>query len=61
VRLTPVPEKPYFRILCIRCLKTSYSDRPHFADLDGEPFKAYYCADCAYSIAGVRTTTEGKS
>lgn len=20
---------------------------PHFADLNGEPFKAYYCRDCA--------------
>ena len=31
---------------CIACGKRTYNTEEWFADLDGEPFKAYYCQVC---------------
>ena len=36
-----------FRVVCDCCNKTLWSNEGVFADLDGEPFKAYYCESCA--------------
>lgn len=37
----------YFVAWCIKCGKRlERNDWPIWADLDGEPFKAYYCAEC---------------
>jgi hypothetical protein len=42
----------------VKCAKCSEKIRPSyvdsmFADLDGEPFKAYYCAPCANWLDGI--------
>lgn len=40
-----------FRVVCRLC-GTEYSSSRlgYYADLDGEPFKAYYCSPCAITI-----------
>jgi len=56
MRLQQVTGRP-FTITCHACGRRAvagdkaeeYRDRvpgPVFADLDGEPFKAYYCSEC---------------
>lgn len=40
---------PLFYFFCIACNKESRSDCGH-ADLDGEPFKAYYCSHCTADL-----------
>ena len=47
MNLKPVnPEpQPGQRLLCASCGKMKEA-RKMFADLDGEPFKAYYCSEC---------------
>ena len=37
---------PPFGVTCCKCQKRTESDRDVYADLDGEPFKAYYCSGC---------------
>jgi uncharacterized protein YlaI len=40
--------------ICLDCgkrLVLSRAEPPIYADLDGEPFKAYYCPDCAETLA----------
>ena len=51
MRLIPITNaitKP-FRFVCVACGKANTTDRDPEAraDLDGEPFKAYYCGPCA--------------
>jgi hypothetical protein len=47
MRIEKVDASPIFRTWCIVCGRRLESDKePIFADLDGEPFKAYYCAAC---------------
>lgn len=36
---------PPWRVLCIRCEEWESEDKC-YADLDGEPFKAFYCETC---------------
>jgi hypothetical protein len=45
MNLQPInpPLKDGQRLICVKCNEW----KAIFADLDGEPFKAYYCADCA--------------
>jgi hypothetical protein len=38
------PEKPHFYYTCTKCDKTRYGNA--YADLDGDPFKSYYCSGC---------------
>jgi hypothetical protein len=40
------PQTPKFRAACIRCGMPHDSDKL-LADLDGIPFRAYYCDPCA--------------
>lgn len=37
----------FFCIGCGKRMLLSKAEPPIYADLDGEPFKAYYCGDCA--------------
>jgi NAD-dependent SIR2 family protein deacetylase len=47
VNLQPIQGKP-FTFACIRCGGKTVSDAPgSMADLDGVPFRAWYCAKCA--------------
>lgn len=47
MNLKPIfPSTPIFTAHCTRCLRVFKSDNL-FADLEGEPFKSYYCNDCA--------------
>jgi hypothetical protein len=40
-----------FTIKCVKCGKDSMSDDGNwYADLNGTPFKDYYCAHCANPI-----------
>lgn len=39
-----------FTVTCIACGTLTRQRDGLFADLDGEPFRAYYCAPCANSI-----------
>lgn len=44
--------------ICCQCGKRMVLSRAEptiYADLDGEPFKAYYCADCARKAANEGT------
>ena len=48
MNLRPVAPLPTFRCVCITCGKAMLSSKEVvFADLEGEPFKAYFCARCA--------------
>jgi len=39
---------PSFYCQCLRCKKNLYHPEDEvFADLEGEPFKAYYCEECS--------------
>lgn len=49
MKLRHVPP-PFFWVDCHGCGKIKRTDHV-VADLDGEPFKAYYCEQCA---AGLR-------
>ena len=57
MNLQPVHATPYFRYVCASCAGAYTTEpgrrdsSPAVADLDGEAFKAYYCADCARIIA----------
>lgn len=44
MNIQPVNQNPQFRANCIVC---NIQCIPVWADLDGEPFKAYYCNPCA--------------
>ena len=54
MNLQPVTGKFCF-VFCIQCAQQTaiglgaevYRNSPGVADLDGEPFKAYYCTRCA--------------
>jgi uncharacterized protein YlaI len=53
VNLQQVNPKPAFTIKCIECGEVGSSDYSvWFADTQGEPFKAYYCKDCADKLRG---------
>ena len=45
-------DEPRFYVTCIRCQRFI---SPKFADLEGEPFKAYYCGDCAATMHDLET------
>ena len=49
-RLNQVGTKPPFTCTCYGCskrLQVAPDKPPVYADADGPPFKAYYCAACA--------------
>lgn len=51
MRLKPIyPQKPEFFFCCIRCgdRTSSKAEAGSVADLDGMPFRAYYCGPCAH-------------
>ena len=37
------------RVPCCKCNSTGYIE-DMYADLDGEPFRSYYCEDCKNDI-----------
>ena len=39
-----------FEATCKKCNKRMTADEPKFADLEGEPFNAYYCSKCAEEL-----------
>lgn len=43
------PTTPLFSFFCFVCNKQS-SSMAGYADLDGEPFKAYFCVYCAAEL-----------
>lgn len=46
--MQPVSTPPVFSCRCCCCNKAMQTDREEvYADLEGTPFKAYYCATCA--------------
>lgn len=49
--LRPVNVNPYNtqRVLCSQCGKWS-PDRDTYADIEGEPFKAYWCSACIVAL-----------
>ena len=54
MRLVPVPaneSNPTIKVLCKGCGRWVLAQEA-VADLDGEPFKAYYCAPCTPAIPG---------
>jgi len=47
MKLTKVNPFPSFVVLCFNCNKRLYSwEEDIFADLEGKPFKDYYCKAC---------------
>lgn len=52
MRFQEVNRVPIFVCNCIRCGKSMQSDKEFkiLADLDGEPFKAYYCSPCKETV-----------
>jgi uncharacterized protein YlaI len=59
VNLVPVPQDRYAAyFICLGCGKRmvlSRAEPTFYADLDGEPFRAYYCGPCAERV----NTTKG--
>lgn len=50
MNLKPVnPKSPAFNARCYRCGKLTQS-KDLYADLDGAPFKAYYCRECTQIV-----------
>ena len=57
MRLGKVTGRPFI-VFCLKCGEKLYGGDvdsespkyPVYADLDGEPFKAYYCAQCAKEV-----------
>ena len=45
MRLVPVKLRPGQRLLCVRCRQ--WISAGVLADLDGVPFRDYYCPACA--------------
>jgi predicted SprT family Zn-dependent metalloprotease len=55
MNLQPIQKTPAAdRYLCAACNQW----RAVFADLDGEPFKAYYCDQCAAELTAKQEPTE---
>ena len=53
MNLQPInPPAPVFKFFCFVCNEQT-SSSSGYADLDGEPFKAYFCRTCA---AGLKST-----
>ena len=46
MRLVTVPEPPGFVAVCLTCGRVIPAGTAKIADLDGEPFKAYYHTTC---------------
>lgn len=45
-KLIKVNPYPYFTVVCLKCSKVLHSKHDViYADLNGKPFKAYYCYD----------------
>jgi formate dehydrogenase maturation protein FdhE len=51
MRLVPVTKNMWngVKLICVSCLQINDSEYM-WADLDGEPFKAYYCNPCADAL-----------
>ena len=53
MRFEIVNASPIFRTWCINCHGKLYSESQRiWADLDGKPFKAYYCEPCKLKVEG---------
>ena len=48
MRLEPI-NGPRIRVTCVRCSGRTWSDKA-VADLDGAPFRDYYCEPCAAEL-----------
>ena len=64
MRLQEVTGRPFI-VFCLRCDKKQWAgdvdgQTPVFADLNGEPFKAYYCAECAGKLQEASCESQGK-
>jgi hypothetical protein len=47
MKLVKVNPTPVFLVTCIKCGKNYHSDTAvTYADLEGKPFKDYYCVNC---------------
>lgn len=58
MRLEQVTGRPFI-VFCLKCGKKQYAgdvdgQKPVYADMDGEPFKAYYCSECVESLSEVK-------
>jgi hypothetical protein len=45
--------------ICLGCgarMVLSKAEPPIYADLDGEPFRAYYCPTCAAALMNAKTS-----
>jgi len=52
LQLVPVAPSGTLTFACCACGKRADQNHaPVYADHDGEPFKAYYCAECAKEAA----------
>lgn len=52
------PQNPVFYVRCAHCAALK-SSQELVADLDGEPFKAYYCArECAHILVHIERARE---
>jgi len=52
MRFEHVDPKPTFTVICCDCNRTLQSDTESiFANLDGEPFRAYYCRRCMVVVS----------
>lgn len=53
--INPAPRPGLYKLLCCKC--GQWTDGAEtFADLDGEPFQAFYCAICATDLRDFRNT-----
>ena len=48
-----------FLYVCQGCGSQKASTWPYWADLDGEPFKAYYCDHCGSAKSILHARTKG--
>lgn len=48
-----------FVYTCLRCGEQHTSSTGYCADLDGEPFKAYYCLPCGSALKIQHDRTKG--
>jgi hypothetical protein len=54
-RVKPWGAKPY-NLLCLQCGEWDL-DAKCYADLDGEPFKAFYCEKCGDELKKINEQT----
>jgi hypothetical protein len=59
MKMLPVDVSTHgFTCTCIRCGRRIEGQSPRFADLDGVPFRAYYCPPCAETRMNAKTKVD---